>query len=393
MNPVIEIFLRIMVFLMGASIGSFLNVVIYRVPLGISVGDPKRSFCPHCKEPIPWYQNIPVFSWIALRGRCAGCGAGISPRYLGVEVLTGLLFLVLWLLVAERLLPLGMGGGWWLVVPYWVLVSLCVVTVFVDLEHFIIPDGVTVGGTVAGLAFSTLMPKLMGADRWWEGLGWSAFGAAAGFGILWVVVELGKKAFGRLKLDFGEGARWVACQDEKEEEPALTLGEESYLWSDLFFRKSDRLIIEAQEVAVQPQPGVAEGRRFGRSKVTISEAGFLVEESGLGGGAGEAGEFFELETLERVDGTALKVVIPREAMGFGDVKFMAMVGAFLGWQAVLFTIFVASVSGTAVALPARLLGREGWASKVPFGPYLVLGALLWVFAGEAMMAWYFGLLR
>ncbi len=391
MNPVIEIFLRIMVFLLGASIGSFLNVVIYRVPLGISVGDPKRSFCPTCKYQIPWYHNIPIFSWIALRGKCAGCKAPFSARYLGVEALTGLLFLVVWLVFAEELLPFGLAGGWWIAVPYWVLMSLFVVTVFVDFEHFIIPDGVTIGGAVAGLLFSTVVPSLMGVSVWWQGLAWSLVGAATGFGILWLVVELGKKAFGRLKMEFEEGAEWVACQHDIEDEPALSLGDETLLWSDLFFRKSDRLIVEAPRVTFKKQEGTAT-ESFGACKVTISEQGFLVEAAEVEWEEKFGGKFFELESLERVEGTASKVVIPREAMGFGDVKFMALVGAFLGWKAVLFTIFVASVTGTAVALPARMLGREGWASKIPFGPYLVLGAMVWLFAGETLLAWYFGLM-
>jgi len=77
-------------FVLGAAIGSFLNVGIYRLPRDISIKEPRRSFCPACKTQIPWRQNIPLVSWLFLRGRCANCGARIAFRYLGVELLTGL---------------------------------------------------------------------------------------------------------------------------------------------------------------------------------------------------------------------------------------------------------------------------------------------------------------
>ncbi|MGH8099857.1 MAG: prepilin peptidase, partial [Chthoniobacterales bacterium] len=83
-------------FVFGAAIGSFLNVCIYRLPLDLSINKPRRSFCPNCKEPIPWQQNLPLVSWIVLRGRCARCGARIAFRYFAVELVTALLFLAIW---------------------------------------------------------------------------------------------------------------------------------------------------------------------------------------------------------------------------------------------------------------------------------------------------------
>ena len=95
--------LHVMVFLLGAGIGSFLNVVIYRLPLGMSLDNPRRSFCPSCKKQIPWYLNIPLLSWLMLRGKCANCKATISVRYFLVELLVSLLFYAAFL---------AFGGPW-----------------------------------------------------------------------------------------------------------------------------------------------------------------------------------------------------------------------------------------------------------------------------------------
>src|SRR5690349_11142228 len=155
-----EILFSTFAFILGASIGSFLNVCIYRMPRDLSVNEPKRSFCPSCKYQIPWYRNLPLISWLALRGKCANCGAKISFRYFGVELLTGLLFLAVWWRVWIEPRPEWHGQGWMLALPYWILVSLLVVATFIDFEHFIIPDEVTIGGTVAGVLLSFAMPIL-----------------------------------------------------------------------------------------------------------------------------------------------------------------------------------------------------------------------------------------
>src|SRR3712207_2766832 len=144
-------------FLLGAAVGSFLNVVIYRLPLDLSVNDPKRSFCPSCKRQIPWHQNLPLISWLHLRGRCPNCGSRIAFRYFAVELLTALMFLAVW-----RCFP------WQVAIAYFILVSLLIAATFIDFEHFIIPDEITLGGVAAGVVASFLVPELMFTDVRWE---------------------------------------------------------------------------------------------------------------------------------------------------------------------------------------------------------------------------------
>src|SRR5947208_15631423 len=127
-----ELIFRCFAFALGAAVGSFLNVCIYRLPRDLSVNEPRRSFCPACKQQIPWQQNLPLLSWLFLRGRCASCGSRIAFRYLAVELISALLFLAVWL-----------AFPWEIALTYWILVSLLIVATFIDFEHFIIPDEVT----------------------------------------------------------------------------------------------------------------------------------------------------------------------------------------------------------------------------------------------------------
>jgi leader peptidase (prepilin peptidase)/N-methyltransferase len=191
-----EIVFSSFAFILGASIGSFLNVCIYRMPRDLSINEPKRSFCPSCKYQIPWYRNLPLISWLSLRGKCANCGAPISFRYFGVELLTGLLFLAIWLKVWPH--------AWILALPYWVMIALFIVATFIDFEHFIIPDEITWGGAVAGVVLSLAIPTLHGVKSPIEGGMWAVAGAALGYFLLWGIVIAGKAAFGRKRIKFKE---------------------------------------------------------------------------------------------------------------------------------------------------------------------------------------------
>ncbi len=266
----------------GACIGSFLNVCIYRIPRELSVVAP-RSFCPICEKPIPWYLNMPLLSYILLRGRCHYCRQPFTARYLLVEALTALLFLLIWLQyplfgiqVPLGLIPLSSP---WLVPVYWVFIAGLILGTFVDFEHLIIPDRVTLGGIIAGWILSALLPVMHGAEGAWAGFQASVLGSGTGWFMLWGVAIIG---------------RWI-------------------------FKK--------------------------------------------------------------------------EAMGFGDVKLLGAIGAFLGWQAVIFSIVISSFAGSIVGISLIALRKRGLQSRIPYGPYLALAALIWIYWGPRIIDWYLNLLR
>jgi leader peptidase (prepilin peptidase) / N-methyltransferase len=357
-----EIVFSAFAFVLGAAIGSFLNVCIYRLPLDLSINQPRRSFCPHCKNPIPWFQNIPLVSWLWLRGRCANCGAKISFRYFGVELLTGLLFLLVW-----RAFPPQIA------VAYWLFISLLLVGTFIDLEHFIIPDQITIGGTIAGIVASVIVPQLQNADTRVAALIKSSLAAALGYIALLFVLEAGKIAFGkkRVTLDGPTPFTWKRRGDDAE----FTVGPEQSLWSEHFARESDRLLLECDDAKIDNDIHNKVTLEFYYNRVTVE------------------GRTFELDNVNEITGTARELVIPREAMGRGDLKFLACIGAFLGWRAVLFSIFAGSLVGSLVGLTTLIVGRRVWSAKLPFGPYLAFGALVWMFFGEQFVRWYLGLLQ
>lgn len=259
-----DIYMLIMVFFIGACIGSFLNVCIYRIPEdGLSIVKP-RSFCPGCRHQIPWYENIPLLSFLWIGGRCTSCKQPISLRYATIELFTALLFLAIWLRY-----PFHVAAP-----VYWVMAGGLIVATFVDLDHMIIPDSVSLGGIGAGLLFSGLFPVLQGQYTMWPALRESALGAAAGGGILWLVAIAGKAVF------------------------------------------------------------------------------------------------------------------KKDAMGMGDVKLLAAMGAFLGWKALPFIILFASLTGSIIGLLLIVFQRHAWRNHLPFGPYLAAAGLAWIFFGKAVWNWY-----
>jgi leader peptidase (prepilin peptidase)/N-methyltransferase len=355
-----DILFAVVAFVLGANIGSFLNVCIYRMPRDLSVNKPRRSFCPSCGYQIPWWRNLPLASWLLLRGKCANCGKPISFRYFGVELLTGLLFLAIWVKVWPH--------QWLLAFPYWVLASLLVVATFIDLEFFIIPDEITWGGAAAGILFSLAIPQLHGESSWLLGGAWALVGAVAGWALLRTVVELGKMAFGKKRLAFEkpEPFRWV----RKGQDADFSVGQEEFLWSDFFARGNEQLFLECRVAEIDGERFENVSLRFTLDWVHHGE------------------RKWELEKTDLISGEATELTFPREAMGLGDVKFLACIGAFLGWKAILFTVMAGSFTGALIGGGAILLGHREWSAKIPFGPYLAFGALVWLFAGPEIVAWY-----
>ena len=349
-------------FVLGSVVGSFLNVCIHRMPRDLSVNKPRRSFCPHCGKLIPWYHNLPIISWLVLRGRGACCGRPISPRYVLVEILTGCAFLAIWL---EFQLPLALA--------YWIFAALLIVATFIDFEHYIIPDEITLGGAAAGIVLSAALPGLMDAASWWQSALLSLGAAALGYGALWLVVEGGKLAFGRKRIvpDRPEPFHF----EPDEENPRLVIGDEVSPWEEIFSRESDVLVLECERATLNGAPVRDKNIRIYFDRVAADESET------------------PLEDVRELSGVVGAIVIPREAMGLGDVKFLACIGAFLGWQAVIFTIVSSSVIGALIGGATLLISRGKAGGKIPYGPYLALGAALWLVCGPAFVQWYLGVLH
>jgi leader peptidase (prepilin peptidase)/N-methyltransferase len=274
-------FFTLLSFIWGACVGSYLNVCIYRIPKRLSTVAP-RSFCPKCGTTIPWYYNIPLVSFLGLGGKCAYCRSAISARYFTVELITAWLFLLAWfkfdLTMGPRLLGLVPVTELMLVPIYWLMIGGLMLGTFVDFEHMIIPDRVTLGGIAAGLLISLAVPALQSQTSHLQGLLSSVVGAATGWGILWSVGALGT------------------------------------------------------------------------------------------------------------------YVLKKDAMGFGDVKLMGAIGAFFGWHAVLFTLMAASLFGTLVSIVLVAMGRREMKGRIPFGPYIALAALVWMYWGPTLWRLYLNLL-
>ena len=340
-------------FTLGCIVGSFLNVCIYRMPLELSVVSPP-SHCPHCKYAIPFYLNVPLLTWLSLHGRCKNCSAPISPRYFIVELLTGVMFLSCWLAFGHASPGLAL--------VYAVFLAGLIVATFIDFEHFIIPDEITLGGAVVGFVLSFFLPELHGVASAGQGLGRSLLGIAVGAGVVYGVLRLGKLMFGRQKIKLPTAATIVFS------ETALCLPAEEIPYEEFFYRKSDVIVFQAQTLELVDR---------GYRDVTVRLSPSMLK-------IGD--EDIAPETVLHLEAVCSEITVPREAMGLGDVKFMAAIGAFTGWQGVLFSLMASSLIGSAVGLGLILLRRREWSSRMPYGPYIALAAVIWVFAGQRILA-------
>ncbi len=365
-------------FVFGCIVGSFLNVCIYRMPRGESLVSPP-SHCPHCNYSIPWYLNIPLFTWLILCGKCAHCRAPISARYFWVELLTGSAFLASWLHVGPSSPVLAL--------VYCLILSGFIVATFIDLEHYIIPDEITIGGMIAGFLCSLVVPSLHRGHDPLLGLISSllskaeplnlqsrmtvagsliesALGIGIGFGLVYMVVRIGKLLFGRQRVELEPNSKIVFT------ETSLVLPDQEILFEDLFYRKSDHITFEAKAIELVD-------RCYPAASVRLSPERLLIDE-----------ETLDPEQVPYMEAVTDQMIIPREAMGFGDVKFMGAIGAFLGWQATVFSLMISSVIGAFVGLLFIALGKQEWSSRIPYGPYITVAAIIWMFGGQRLVEWW-----
>jgi leader peptidase (prepilin peptidase)/N-methyltransferase len=357
MSGFLQAYLVFVSFVFGAVVGSFLNVCVHRMPRGESVARPP-SHCPHCNSLIRWYHNIPLVSWLWLRGRCANCRAWISARYFLVELLTAVLFVAVWVKFSG-----------WVIPAYWVLVAGLIVATFIDFEHYIIPDEITYGGVVVGFVLSVAAPELHDSGSRLQSAGRSLLGVAVGTAMLWVIIEAGKLAFGRLKVQLEPGTV-VRFSDGR-----MHIGQENVELAEVFSRESDRVRFRARTLSFGEQ-------KLENVAVEVSETTVRVD-----------GQEHALAEVGAVEAATDLLIIPREAMGLGDLKFLAAIGAFLGWQSTVFILMASSFLGSIVGLSLLVFRLRDWGAKIPYGPYIACGALLWMFWGKDLVDWYFDMLR
>lgn len=251
-------------FIFGAVVGSFLNVCIYRIPRNLSIISPS-SRCPSCQSPIRPIDNIPIISYLLLKGRCRDCKALISPRYPFVETLNAFMYiLIIW-----RFDP-----GYHTLFLF-AFISALIVLTFIDLDFQILPDSITIPGILLGIACSFLLPDPFSRSAL-VGFINSLLGIISGGGLFFLIAILGEKIF------------------------------------------------------------------------------------------------------------------RQEAMGGGDIKLMAMIGGFLGWKSILLTTFAASLTGSIVGIIYMIIKGKGKGLKVPFGPFIALGATVSLFFGQEILYLYIG---
>jgi leader peptidase (prepilin peptidase)/N-methyltransferase len=354
-------FWSLVFFALGCITGSFLNVCIHRLPLGMSIVTPK-SHCPHCKYSIPWHLNIPLVTWLALRGRCKNCGAPISPRYFIVELLTGAAFLGCWLAFGDAGHPLQSMP---LAFVYAIFLAGLIAATFIDFEHFIIPDEITIGGMAVGFVASFFLPSLHHADLLNVGMRRSFIGAIVGAGVIYLILRLGKLLFGRQRVKLPVGARIVFG------ETVVHLPDKNIPYEELFYRQSDVIVLHARTVELVDR---------GYKDVLVRLSPSVLE-------IGE--EKMNPDDVPCLEAVSTEIVLPREAMGLGDVKFMGAIGAFLGWQGVMFSLMLSSMIGAAVGVTLIAVRRRAWSSRMPYGPYIALAAVIWIFGGKKLMPWLF----
>ncbi len=326
-----DLVLKSFFFCFGAIIGSFLNVCIVRMPHEKSIVWP-GSHCVHCQALIPWYDNIPLLSCLILRGQCRFCHKRISSRYFLVEFLTGSFFVFFYHYYHLN----------WVLLPYLVLLCGLIVATFIDIEHRIIPDEISLGGIVVGLIFSVMIPGMhdFSLTSLWSGRIFMRilYGALAFAALIEYLIDNKKKS----EDQFEDLVIMIMV--------GIAIGIELLL---SFFLPS--LQTRTPEIA-------AHLLSLDASLIGFLSGGGLIYAMGLLG----------------------NWLFKKESMGGGDVKLLAMIGSFLGWQMALLTFFVAPFFGAVVGVIVKLRTKS---SVIAYGPFLALASMICLFWGKSIMDW------
>jgi leader peptidase (prepilin peptidase)/N-methyltransferase len=294
--------------------------------------------------------NIPLVTWLWLRGKCRNCGAPISIRYFLVELLTGITFLACWNVFGRQSVALAL--------VYCLFLSGLIVATFIDFEHFIIPDEITIGGMMVGFVISIFLWRLHGEETLLGSIKESLLGIGVGAGLIYGILRMGKLLFGRQKIEVPPEAKIIFS------ETGVYLGDGKEIpYEELFYRRSDVITLQAHTVELADRCYRDVRVRLTPQKLQIGD------------------DEFNPEQVPHMEAASAEVVLPREAMGFGDVKFMGAIGAFLGWKSVVFSLMVSSIIGSAIGLALIVMRKREWSSRLPYGPYIALAAAIWVFGG------------
>ena len=291
-----------------------------------------------------------------LRGRCRTCGKPISPMYPLVELVTALVFV-----------GLVLRFGWPAGTLFWLFAAPLIGIAVIDFEFLLIPDLLSLGGGLVGLLVSPLNPTLGPAVV--PRIVAAVLGAAFGASLLYVIAVLGKAAFGRYEIRPEEPVPFEV-QPSGVDSHRLVVGDVAFEWTDHFFSRGDRIRIHFLAA------------RLGATVLGAGQLDLTRSELRIGTNR------FPIAQAERLSGTLTRVQLPRQAMGFGDLKLLSMIGAFVGWQGVLFTIPAAALLGCIIGVSLMLIREGAIAAKIPFGPYLAAAALAWLFLGPEAVALY-----
>lgn len=260
----------------------------------------------------------------------------------------------------------GFGQSPVVALVYSILIAGLMIAAFIDFKHFIIPDEITIGGIVVGFFCSLLLPQLHGQTPLVGSVLQSLIGIGVGAGLVYLVLRGGKFAFGRQTLLLSNDTRMTFT------DAALVLPDKEILYDEIFYRKSDTIELQAQSAELGD-------RSYKNVAIRLSPTTLRI-----------GADTFNPEAVRRLEAVSRQVILPREVMGFGDVKFMAAIGAFLGWQAVIFSLVASSCIGAIIGTGLVVAGRREWSSRLPYGPYIALAAMIWIFAGKKIVDVLFG---